>query len=195
MSWNSVELLPCRASAIDHFPSWFVMSFLSSWKWPSSYLETSSYGYFFLIMFLSGVSIHHMNASCNCTFNSCSSSPAWTHPNIYSRNHNIKSNRTFRDGCSSWHLLVGINILHTCWHISQRYWLSRVFIFSEFHQSLHIFSGRFPSQVFLVLWMLIAFIMVAYLTIPCFLTHSIPRSFQPEFLNCSQSPHTSYEDI
>lgn len=51
-------------------------------KWPSSYLEPLSYGYFFLIMFLSGVSIHHMNASCTCTFNSCSSRPTWTHLDI-----------------------------------------------------------------------------------------------------------------
>ena len=90
MSWNLVELLPCRATTINHFPSYFVMSFLSSWKvaflayiWNFLHMATS-----FLSMLLSGVFIYRMNVGCTCTYKSCSSSPTWTHPNIIQEKRN-----------------------------------------------------------------------------------------------------------
>ena len=89
MSWNLVELLPCRATTIDHFPSYSVMSFLSSWKvvflvhiWNLIHMATS-----FPSMLLLGVSIHRMNVGFTCTYKSCSSSP--TLSRYYSRNQNI----------------------------------------------------------------------------------------------------------
>ena len=144
-----------------------------------TYLEPSSYGYLFLFMLLSRVSIHRMNVGCTCTYNSCSSSPAWTSPKYYSRNQNIALNQIIPFEMAFYHDIfsVGINILHTCWHISQRYALSRVSIFSRLSSKSSYLSKRFLSQVFLVFWMLISFIMVAYFTISSFLTHYILRGF------------------
>ena len=91
--------------------------------------------------------------------------------------HHIKLNHTLQDGSSLIHILVGINIPRTYWHISQIYPFSRVFIFFILSSESLCRSRRFPTQIFFVFWMLISFIMVAYLAISSFLTHSISQSF------------------
>ena len=185
MSWNLVELLSCRASAINHFPSWFVMSFLSLWKvafliriWNLCHIATSFPSCFFqefpsttwmpiVLVFTTLVPVA-LHALIQILFKKSK--------------HNIKSHRTLLDGSSSWHLLVDISILHSCWHISQRYPLLRVSIFFRVSSESSYPSKGFPSQIFLVYWMLIGFIRVAYLTVSSFLTHSIPGAFNQSFL-------------
>jgi len=68
--------------------------------------------------------------------------------------------------------------------------------FSDFHQSLHIFLGdilvnsSWTPNVECLRPSLYIIMISSYL-----FTHFIPRSFQSEFLNCSQFPYDSYENI
>jgi len=82
------------------------------------------------------------------------------------------------DGLSSWHLLVRISVLHTHWHISKRYILSRVSFFFRLHQSHHIFHGDILVKSSSSR-MLISFVMVAYSTISFLVSShiSLPRNF------------------
>ena len=52
------------------------------------------------------------------------------------------------NGLSSWHLLVCMSILHTYWHISKRYSLSRVSIFFGLSSEPSSLFQRYPSQIF-----------------------------------------------
>jgi len=97
------------------------------------------------------------------------------------------------DYISSWHLLGCINILHTHWHISERYILSRV---SFSIKLLHIFVGDIlvRSLGFSDVDCLFHGFISHDLFLP-FLTNFIPRNFQSESFNYSQPPNIKFEDI
>lgn len=93
--------------------------------------------------------------------------------------------------------LVGINILHTSWHISQRCISSRVSIFFRISSEYLYVYGRYHNQIFqfsefdcLLPWLYSLWYLLSFLHM--FHSQKIPIEVPP--VTC-QSPHIQYEDI